>query len=178
MGNASFSVFKRTAKKSKCQMGLRVFCGVVQFTFCHPAHSLLVSIQRFKCGKFCSPLESSRVTALALTCYELPTPLQKFCCSEIKSGRKKSFVEVSPIRKAKALKFVWLTALVLSQGVNCHLGSLTVCMEIFFFRFLWPCIVSKVWREKNQEDATIRCLSLTSISTCFGHHYAHLQENK
>jgi len=31
---------------------------------------------------------------------------------------------------------------------------------------------------KNQQDATIRCLLLTSISTCFGHHYAHLQENK
>ena len=46
------------------------------------------------------------------------------------------------------------------------------------FRFLWPCIVSKVWREKNQQDATIRCLLLTSVSTCIGHHYAHLQENK
>ena len=34
------------------------------------------------------------------------------------------------------------------------------------------------WREKNQQDATIRCLLLTSISTCFGHHYAHLQEIK
>jgi hypothetical protein len=31
---------------------------------------------------------------------------------------------------------------------------------------------------KNQQDATIRCLLLTSVSTCFGHHYAHLQENK
>jgi len=28
------------------------------------------------------------------------------------------------------------------------------------------------------EDATIRCLLLTSVSTCFGHHYAYLQENK
>ena len=38
---------------------------------------------------------------------------------------------------------------------------------------------SKVWRErKNQQDATIRCLLSTSVSTCFGHHYAHLQENK
>ena len=46
-------------------------------------------------------------------------------------------------------------------------------------RFLWPCIVSKVWREKkNQKDATIRCLLLTSVSTCFGHHYAHPQANK
>ena len=35
-----------------------------------------------------------------------------------------------------------------------------------------------VLREKNQQDATIRCLLLTSVSTCFGHHYAHLQENK
>ena len=47
------------------------------------------------------------------------------------------------------------------------------------FRFLWPCIVSKVWRErKNQQDATIRCLLSASVSTCFGHYYAHLQENK
>ena len=39
---------------------------------------------------------------------------------------------------------------------------------------------SKVWREKekNQQDATIKCLLLTSVSTCFGYHYAHLQENK
>jgi len=37
----------------------------------------------------------------------------------------------------------------------------------------------EIWRErKNQQDATIRCLLLTSVSTCFGHHYAHLQENK
>ena len=47
------------------------------------------------------------------------------------------------------------------------------------FRFLWPCIVSKVWREKkNQQVATIRCLLSTSVSTCFGHHYSHIQENK
>jgi hypothetical protein len=46
------------------------------------------------------------------------------------------------------------------------------------FRFMWPCIVSKIWRWKNQQDATIRCLLLTSVSTCFVHHYAHLQENK
>ena len=30
----------------------------------------------------------------------------------------------------------------------------------------------------DQQDATIRCLLLTSVSTCFGYHYAHLQENK
>ena len=40
-----------------------------------------------------------------------------------------------------------------------------------------------VHREQNmktedQQDATIRCLLLTSVSTCFRHHYAHLQENK
>ena len=35
-----------------------------------------------------------------------------------------------------------------------------------------------VKREKNQQDATIRYLLSTSVSTCFGHHYAHLQENK
>jgi len=31
---------------------------------------------------------------------------------------------------------------------------------------------------EDQQDVTIRCLLLTSVSTCFGHHYAHLQENK
>jgi len=33
-------------------------------------------------------------------------------------------------------------------------------------------------REKNQQDATIKRLLSTPVSTCFGHHYAHLQENK
>ena len=35
-----------------------------------------------------------------------------------------------------------------------------------------------VKREKNQQDAAIKCLLSTSVSTCFGHHYALLQENK
>jgi hypothetical protein len=33
-------------------------------------------------------------------------------------------------------------------------------------------------KRKDQQGATIRCLLLTSVSTCLGHHYAHLQENK
>ena len=34
-------------------------------------------------------------------------------------------------------------------------------------------------KREDQQDATIRCLLLlTPVSTCFGHHYAHLQENK
>ena len=33
-------------------------------------------------------------------------------------------------------------------------------------------------KREDQQDATIRCLFLTSVSTCFGHHYAHVQENK
>ena len=46
---------------------------------------------------------------------------------------------------------------------------------------------SDVWltvhREKSmkrvdQQDATITFLLLTSVSTCFGHHYVHLQEKK
>jgi len=35
-----------------------------------------------------------------------------------------------------------------------------------------------VKREKTKKDAAIRSLLSTSVSTCFGHHYAHLQENK
>ena len=33
-------------------------------------------------------------------------------------------------------------------------------------------------KREDQQDATIRCLLLTSFSTCFGLHYAHLQEIK
>jgi len=33
-------------------------------------------------------------------------------------------------------------------------------------------------KREDQQDAKIRCLLLTSVSTCFGHHYAHLQEKK
>ena len=33
-------------------------------------------------------------------------------------------------------------------------------------------------KREDQQDATIRCLLLTFVSTCFGHHYTHLQENK
>jgi len=46
-------------------------------------------------------------------------------------AKNKPFFEVPPIRTT-ALQIVWLKALVLSQGMNCHLQSLTVCMEIFF----------------------------------------------
>jgi hypothetical protein len=33
-------------------------------------------------------------------------------------------------------------------------------------------------KTENQQDAIIRYLLLTSVSTCFGHHYDHLQEKK
>ena len=33
-------------------------------------------------------------------------------------------------------------------------------------------------KREDQQDAAIRCLLLTSVSTCCGHHYAHLRENK
>jgi len=36
----------------------------------------------------------------------------------------------------------------------------------------------KFEERENQHDATIGCLLSTSVSTCLGHHYAHLQENK
>jgi len=40
-------------------------------------------------------------------------------------------------------------------------------------------ILSLLCEEReDQQDATIRRLLSTSVSTCFGHHYAHLRENK
>jgi len=35
-------------------------------------------------------------------------------------------------------------------------------------------LLKSVKREEQQDVSTIRCLLLTSVSTCFGHHYAHL----
>ena len=47
------------------------------------------------------------------------------------------------------------------------------------FRLLWPCIMNVGWRERNQQDATnLMFIIKLFIPTCFGHHYAHHQENK
>ena len=59
----------------------------------------------------------------------------------------------------------------------------------FFFAFTFPFktaeqlfkqVFNKMqcMKRENQQDAAIRCLLLTSVSICFGHHYAHLQESK
>ena len=43
----------------------------------------------------------------------------------------------------------------------CLEGKITL-MTCCNFRFLWPCIVSKLWSEReNQHDATVRCLLST-----------------
>ena len=58
---------------------------------------------------------------------------------------------------------------------------------IWFYHYNNASVSNKLWKyseqvrgmkRENQQDATIRCLLLTSVSTCFDHHYAHLQENK
>ena len=38
------------------------------------------------------------------------------------------------------------------------------------------CGCQRLWEAALQDASS--CLLLTSVSTCFGHHYAHLQENK
>ena len=38
-------------------------------------------------------------------------------------------------------------------------------------------ILKESMKREDQKDATMRCLLLTSVSKCFRHHYAHLQEN-
>ena len=47
-------------------------------------------------------------------------------------------------------------------GCRCQVICVRAC-----FRFLWPCIVSKVWREKNQQDATIRCFIINFCLNMF-----------
>ena len=38
--------------------------------------------------------------------------------------------------------------------------------------------MKRMMKREDQKDATITRLLLTSLSTCFRHHYAHFQENK
>ena len=47
-----------------------------------------------------------------------------------------------------------------------------------FVRLANFCTLSVNRKKKTQQAATIRCLLSTSVSKYFGHHYAHLQENK
>ena len=53
------------------------------------------------------------------------------------------------------------------------------------FMFLWPCIVSKAWWKNTNKTqqyrwfiVNCRCWLLTTVSTCFGHLYAHHQEKR
>ena len=53
------------------------------------------------------------------------------------------------------------------------------------FMFLWSCIMSKAWRKNTNKMqqyrwfiVNYRCWLLTTVSTCFGHLYAHHQEKK
>ena len=75
--------------------------------------------------------------------------------------------------------------MILAMIYTVNTSSLPICTTISTFsKSNYDCgeinqNITILWRErKTQQDATIRCLLSTSISTCFGHHYVHLQENK
>jgi hypothetical protein len=74
---------------------------------------------------------------------------------------------------------MWLVAVVGRCLAGCeHYEGF--CSTVASFGFYVPMTVHREqnMEREDQQDATIRCLLLTSVSTCFGHHYAHLQENK
>jgi len=49
---------------------------------------------------------------------------------------------------------------------------------LYSFRFRWPCIIN-VGEERTNRWHRYRCsFTISLISTCFGHHYAHRQENR
>jgi hypothetical protein len=56
----------------------------------------------------------------------------------------------------------------LTVSLTQSMGRVTICLFEEFHSM----------KREDQQDASISCLLLTSVSTCFGHHYAHLQENK
>ena len=52
------------------------------------------------------------------------------------------------------------------------------CLSSIFYVRIFEIYLGLCEEREDQQDVTIRCLLSTSISTCFGHHYAHLQESK
>jgi len=69
-------------------------------------------------------------------------------------------------------------------------GDVVICWTVVKghfkrFMFLWPCIVSKAWRKNTNKMqqykwfiVNSRCWLLTTVSTRFGHLYAHHQEKR
>ena len=71
--------------------------------------------------------------------------------------------------------WVMFIKLICASFLTVHKTSFTLPKQLFF-QALGS--YEQNMKREDQQDATIRCLLLTSVSTCFGHHYAHLQENK
>jgi len=68
---------------------------------------------------------------------------------------------------------LWLVSI--SYFTNCFPFLREICkVYLSFFRKNKNICMKR----EDRQDATIRCLLLTSVWTCFGDHYAHLQENK
>jgi hypothetical protein len=64
------------------------------------------------------------------------------------------------------------------SGPQCSNLEASVRLYMLIAREMGNVIFAKSEERENQQDATVRCLLSTSVSTCFGHHYAHLQESK
>jgi hypothetical protein len=84
MGTASFNVFKRMGLSLYLQcFTVHILSSCRFFVGFHSAvymWGILFSWRNFSCN-----------STVAVTCYELPTPLQNLCCSEIKSGKQWNF---------------------------------------------------------------------------------------
>ena len=76
------------------------------------------------------------------------------------------------------LKIPWERMAQRRVKINVKLLFPNLLLFRYYFRFHLTVQREQSMKRENQKVATIRCLLLTSVSTCFGHHYAHLQENK
>ena len=73
-----------------------------------------------------------------------------------------------------------------SQGRSVIYGYISFSKQSYTsFMFLWPCIVSKAWRKNTNKMqqyrwfiVNCRCWLLITVSTLFGHLYAHHQEKR
>jgi len=74
----------------------------------------------------------------------------------------------------------------ISTGLLCKSETIWPVTRSFpSYMFLWSCIECKAWRKNTNKMqqyrwfiVNTRCWLLTTVSTCFGHLYAHHQENR
>ena len=119
-----------------------------------------------RCGRKCKTCSNETLTTTTTT-KSKSTTTTKTCAAE-----------GAPTSKQQAEK-------VPTSEQLCGSRPFSKSKQFFSFMFLLSCVVSKAWRNNTNKMqqyrwfiVNCRCWLLTTVSTCFGHLYAHHQEKR